>query len=237
VTKAPKTHILVVEDEEDILELVSYNLNKEGYQVTRAMSGEKALQCVDDDPPHLILLDLMLPELDGLEVCRRLKRDPETAVIPIVMLTAKGEESDIVAGLELGADDYVTKPFSPRVLVARIRAVLRRNRRGMANEDAILTFDDLTIHPGRHEVVYRGQTIDLTYSEFAILHLLARRPGWVFTRYRIVDAIRGEHYAVTERAVDVQIAGLRKKLGDAGDYIKTVRGVGYKFVEQDAAGA
>jgi len=227
----------VVEDEEDILELVSYNLNKEGYQVTRAMSGEKALQCVDDDPPHLILLDLMLPELDGLEVCRRLKRDPETAVIPIVMLTAKGEESDIVAGLELGADDYVTKPFSPRVLVARIRAVLRRNRRGMANEDAILTFDDLTIHPGRHEVVYRGQTIDLTYSEFAILHLLARRPGWVFTRYRIVDAIRGEHYAVTERAVDVQIAGLRKKLGDAGDYIKTVRGVGYKFVEQDAAGA
>ncbi|HDP35118.1 MAG TPA: response regulator transcription factor [Candidatus Hydrogenedentes bacterium] len=237
MTKAPKTHILVVEDEEDILELVSYNLNKEGYQVTRAMSGEKALQCVDDDPPHLILLDLMLPELDGLEVCRRLKRDPETAVIPIVMLTAKGEESDIVAGLELGADDYVTKPFSPRVLVARIRAVLRRNRRGMANEDAILTFDDLTIHPGRHEVVYRGQTIDLTYSEFAILHLLARRPGWVFTRYRIVDAIRGEHYAVTERAVDVQIAGLRKKLGDAGDYIKTVRGVGYKFVEQDAAGA
>ena len=237
MTKPPKPHILVVEDEEDILELVSYNLQKEGYQVTQAMSGEKALQSVDEDPPQLILLDLMLPEIDGLEVCRRLKRDPETATIPIVMLTAKGEESDIVSGLEMGADDYVTKPFSPRVLIARVRAVLRRQRRGMASEDAILTFDKLTIHPGRHEVVYQGNVIDLTYSEFAILHLLARRPGWVFTRYRIVDAIRGEHYAVTERAVDVQIAGLRKKLGDAGDYIKTVRGVGYKFAEQDVASA
>jgi len=237
MTKAPKPHILVVEDEEDILELVSYNLNKEGYQVTRAMSGEKALQCVEEDPPQLILLDLMLPEIDGLEVCRRLKRDTETATIPVVMLTAKGEESDIIAGLEIGADDYITKPFSPRVLAARVRAVLRRNRRGMASEDAVLTFDDLTIHPGRHEVIYKNAIIDLTYSEFAILHLMARRPGWVFTRYRIVDAIRGEHYAVTERAVDVQIAGLRKKLGDAGEYIKTVRGVGYKFVDQDAAGA
>ena len=237
MTKPPKPHILVVEDEEDILELVSYNLQKEGYQITRAMSGEKALQSVEDDPPQMILLDLMLPEIDGLEVCRRLKRDPETGTIPIVMLTAKGEESDIIAGLEMGADDYVTKPFSPRVLIARVRAVLRRQRRGMASEDAVLTFDDLTIHPGRHEIVYRGNVIDLTYSEFAILHLLARRPGWVFTRYRIVDAIRGEHYAVTERAVDVQIAGLRKKLGDAGEYIKTVRGVGYKFADQDAASA
>lgn len=237
MSKTPKTHILVVEDEEDILELIAYNLNKEGYQVTRVMSGEKALQSVDDAPPNLILLDLMLPEIDGLEVCRRLKREPETATIPIVMLTAKGEESDIVAGLELGADDYITKPFSPKVLIARIRAVLRRNKRGMATEDATLNFDDLVIHPGRHEVMYQGAVIDLTYSEFAILHLLARRPGWVFTRYRIVDAIRGEHYAVTERAVDVQIAGLRKKLGGAGDYIKTVRGVGYKFVDQDTASA
>ncbi len=235
MSKAPKPHILVVEDDEDILELVSYNLKKEGYQITRAMTGETALQCVEDESPHLILLDLMLPELDGLEVCRRLKRDPETASIPIVMLTAKGEESDIVAGLETGADDYITKPFSPRVLIARIRAVLRRHRRGMASEEAVLTFGDLTIHPGRHEVIYQDAAIDLTYSEFAILHLLARRPGWVFTRYRIVDAIRGEHYAVTERAVDVQIAGLRKKLGDAGEYIKTVRGVGYKFTEQDTS--
>ncbi|MCK5862362.1 MAG: response regulator transcription factor [Candidatus Hydrogenedentes bacterium] len=236
MTKSPKPHILVVEDEEDILELVSYNLKKEGYRVTRAMSGEKALQSVEDEPPQLILLDLMLPEIDGLEVCRRIKRNPETATIPIVMLTAKGEESDIVAGLEQGADDYITKPFSPRVLIARIHAVLRRNRRDMASEDAVLIFGDLSIHPGRHEVIYQDVLIDFTYSEFAILHLLARRPGWVFTRYRIVDAVRGEHYAVTERAVDVQIVGLRKKLGGAGKYIKTVRGVGYKFVDQDTAG-
>ncbi len=231
MTRKTKPHVLVVEDDADILELVCYNLNKEGYQVTRAMTGEEALQRVEEDPPNLLLLDLMLPEIDGLEVCRRLKRDPDTAIIPVIMLTAKGEESDIVSGLELGADDYITKPFSPRVLMARVHAVLRRNRRGMASEDEVLTFDALTVHPGRHEVKYQGEVIPLTYSEFAILHLLARRPGWVFTRYRIVDAIRGEHYAVTERAVDVQIAGLRKKLGEAGEYVKTVRGVGYKFVD------
>lgn len=231
MSRKVKTRVLVVEDDEDILELVSYNLDKEGYQVIRAMTGEAALKCVDEEPPHLILLDLMLPEIDGLEVCRRLKREVETSEIPIMMLTAKGEESDIITGLELGADDYITKPFSPKVLIARVRTVLRRNKRGMATEEEVLTFNDLVIHPGRHEVTYKKAPIDLTYSEFAILHLLARRPGWVFTRYRIVDAIRGEHYAVTERAVDVQIAGLRKKLGDAGECIKTVRGVGYKFVD------
>jgi len=228
MSRKAKTRILVVEDDEDILELVSYNLEKEGYQVVRAMTGEEALACVEEEAPHLVLLDLMLPEIDGLEVCRRLKREEESAAIPIVMLTAKGEETDIVTGLESGADDYITKPFSPRVLVARVRAVLRRNKRGMATEEEVLTFNDLVIHPGRREVSYKKAPIDLTYSEFSILHLLARRPGWVFTRYRIVDAIRGEHYAVTERAVDVQIVGLRKKLGEAGDYIKTVRGVGYK---------
>ena len=231
MSRKAKTCILVVEDDEDILELVTYNLEKEGYRVVRAMTGEEALHCVEEEAPGLVLLDLMLPEIDGLEVCRRLKRDVETAAIPVVMLTAKGEESDIIAGLELGADDYITKPFSPRVLIARMRAVLRRNKRGMASEEEVLTYGGLSIPPGRHEVVYKGAPIDLTYSEFAILHLLARRPGWVFTRYRIVDAIRGEHYAVTERAVDVQIAGLRKKLGEAGEYVKTVRGVGYKFVD------
>ena len=227
--------ILVIEDEEPIRELLKLTLESAGYSsIYMAANGEDGLRLAQARLPDLILLDLMLPEIDGLEVCRRLKREPETATIPVVMLTAKGEESDIVAGLELGADDYITKPFSPKVLVARIRAVLRRNRRGMAGEEATLNFDDLTIHPGRHEVLYQDNLIELTYSEFAILHLLARRPGWVFTRYRIVDAIRGEQYAVSERAVDVQIAGLRKKLGDAGDYIKTVRGVGYKFVDQDA---
>lgn len=231
MNRKAKTRILVVEDDEDIMELVSYNLEKEGYQVVRAMTGEEALACVDEETPHLVLLDLMLPEIDGLEVCRRLKREEETSTVPIVILTAKGEEADIITGLESGADDYITKPFSPRVLVARVRAVLRRNKRGMATEEEVLVFNELMIHPGRREVFYRKTPIELTYSEFAILHLLARRPGWVFTRYRIVDAIRGEHYAVTERAVDVQIVGLRKKLGEAGDYIKTVRGVGYKFMD------
>ncbi|MBW7865547.1 MAG: response regulator transcription factor [Candidatus Hydrogenedens sp.] len=226
-----KSHVLVVEDDEDILELVSYNLKKEGYAVTRAMTGEEALKRVGEAVPDLVVLDLMLPEIDGLEVCRRLKRDMETTRVPVVMLTAKGEESDIVAGLELGADDYITKPFSPRVLLARVRAALRRKERGDADPDAVLHLHDVLIHPGRHEVTVAGKPVELTYTEFAVLHLLARRPGWVFTRYQIVDAIRGEHYAVTERAVDVQIAGLRKKLGHAGDYIRTVRGVGYKFSE------
>ncbi len=224
--------ILVVEDDADILELVQYNLTKEGFQVERAMSGEAALRVAGANGGlNLIVLDLMLPEIDGLEVCRRLKRDPATEGIPIVMLTAKGEEADIVAGLELGADDYITKPFSPRVLMARIRAVLRRKEQGEVGEDETVAVHDLVIHPGRHEVLLAGKPLQLTFTEFRVLHLLARRPGWVYTRYQIVDAIRGEHYAVTERAVDVQIAGLRKKLGEAGGYIQTVRGVGYKFQE------
>ncbi len=226
-----KNSILVVEDEEDILELVAYNLRKEGYQVTCAATGEEALRITRAEMPNLIVLDLMLPELDGLEVCRYLKRDTQTQHIPIVMLTAKGEESDIVAGLELGADDYVTKPFSPKVLMARIRAVLRRRQHGEVGPEQIIAVHELVIHPGRREVLLDGKPLDLTYTEFGVLHLLARRPGWVFTRYQIVDAIRGEHHAVTERAVDVQIVGLRKKLGAAGAYIKTVRGVGYKFQE------
>ena len=224
-----KTKVLVVEDESDILELVQYNLRKDGYEVEGAMSGEEALTLAGSYLPGLIVLDLMLPELDGLEVCKRLKRDPRTEHIPIVMLTAKGEEADIVAGLELGADDYITKPFSPRVLLARVRAVLWRREGGEAGANEAISIKDLYIHPGRREVLLNGKPLHLTYTEFGVLHFLARRPRWVFTRYQIVDAIRGEHYAVTERAVDVQIAGLRKKLGTAGAYIKTVRGVGYKF--------
>ena len=225
-----KSHILVVEDEEDILELISYNLRREGYVVTRAASGESALHALrQGDLPDLVLLDLMLPGMDGFEICRRLKQETDTAACPVIMLTAKGEEADIITGLELGADDYITKPFSPRVLIARVRAVLRRKNRGAADADEIIHWQELVIHPGRREVVVDGQVIELTFTEFSLLHLLARRPGWVFTRYQIVDAIHGEHYAVTERAVDVQIVGLRKKLGSAGRYIQTVRGVGYKF--------
>jgi len=226
-----KKRILVEEDDEDILELVAYNLRKDGYEVTTATSGAKALSLARKTLPDLIVLDLLLPELDGYEVCRALRGEAQTQHIPIVMLTAKGEETDVVTGLELGADDYITKPFSPRVLIARIRAALRRRARGEAGADETIAIHDLVIHPGRREVLLKGKPLDLTFTEFGLLHVLARRPGWVFTRYQIVDAIRGQEYAVTERAVDVQGAGLRKKLGTAGMYIQTVRGVGYKFQE------
>jgi two-component system alkaline phosphatase synthesis response regulator PhoP len=224
-------HILVVDDEEDILELVRYNLAKAGYKVTAVASGEDAIKTARSKLPDLVLLDLMLPGVDGLEVCNTLKRDQKTANIPVVMLTARGDEADIVTGLELGADDYITKPFSPRVMMARIKAVLRRRMQQPAEEKAVLKLKDLVIHPGRHEVAVRTKRVDLTSTEFKILHLLARRPGWVFTRQQIIDAARGEEYPVTDRSVDVHIAGLRKKLGPIGKQIETVHGVGYRFRE------
>ncbi|MBW1927096.1 MAG: response regulator [Deltaproteobacteria bacterium] len=226
-----KQKILVVDDEEDILELLKFNLSREGYQVLCAVSGEQALRLVRSENPDLIMLDLMLPGIDGLEVTRRLKNDPDTKNLPIVMLTAKGEEADIVTGLELGADDYITKPFSPRILIARIRAVLRRRIKGQTEETSVLRIHDLEIDPGRHEVLVNEKPVQLTFTEFGILNYLARRPGWVFTRFQIVEAVRGEDYPVTDRSVDVQIVGLRKKLGPAGKYIETVRGVGYRFKE------
>jgi len=227
----PKETILVVDDEEDLLELVKYNLEREGFQISCAESGEKTLKSTRHERPDLIVLDLMLPGIDGLEVARRLKQDQKTAGIPIVMLTAKGEEADIVTGLELGADDYITKPFSPRVLIARIKAVLRRQSTQPKDPDQILNIGNLTIDSGRRAVSAAGNYVDLTYSEFQILLYLAARPGWVFTRSQIVDAVRGDNYPVTDRSVDVQIAGLRKKLGLHGEYIETVRGVGYRFKE------
>jgi two-component system alkaline phosphatase synthesis response regulator PhoP len=227
----PDRCILVVEDEEDIQELVKYALIKEGYRVICSGSGEEALKLVRTERPDLVLLDLMLPGVDGLEVCRQLKKDPSTDGIPVIMLTAKGEESDIVAGLELGADDYVTKPFSTRVLVARLRGAFRRESRRVADDGQTVSVHDVVINPGRHEVLVAGKSVELSHTEFKVLHLLARRPGWVFTRYQIVDAVHGEDYPVTERSVDVQIVGLRKKLGKAGTYIETVRGVGYRFKE------
>jgi two-component system phosphate regulon response regulator PhoB len=223
--------ILAVEDDEDILELLKYNLTKEGYRVTAVTSGEDGLQLARSTGPDLILLDLMLPGIDGLEVCRRLKIDAKTRQAPIIMLTAKGEEADIVTGLELGAEDYITKPFSTRVLLARVRAALRRRRTAPPSEDALLKIHELVIDPGRHEVLLQGQAVDLTASEFRLLHLLARRPGWVLTRTNIVEGLHGNDYPVTDRAVDVKIVALRKKLGSAADYIETVRGVGYRFKE------
>lgn len=226
-----KEKILVVDDEEDILELLRFNLSREGCQVFCASSGEEALRLVRSEIPDLMVLDLMLPGIDGLEVARRLKSDPNTKNLPVVMLTAKGEEADIVTGLELGADDYVTKPFSPRVLVARVRAVLRRKAKEAPEETSVIRIHDLVIDPRRHEVLVNGEPVELTFTEFGILNYMARRPGWVFTRFQIVDAVKGEDYPVTDRSVDVQIVGLRKKLGSAGKYIETVRGVGYRFKE------
>jgi two-component system, OmpR family, alkaline phosphatase synthesis response regulator PhoP len=225
--------ILVVDDEEDLAELVRYNLTKEGFQVTCVGSGELALSEARAQVPDLIVLDLLLPKVDGLDVCKQLKSDPKTQHIPIVMLTAKSEEVDMVTGLECGADDYVTKPFSPRVLLARIRSVLRRRAKtAVADDDPeALRIANLLIHPGRHEVLVNGTPIDLTFTEFRLLHFLARKPGWAFSRSQIVDAVKGEDYPVTERSVDVQVVGLRKKLGAMGTCIETVRGVGYRFKE------
>lgn len=225
----PGEKILVVEDEEDILELISYNLTRENYRVIGAGSGEEALDMIVRDRPDLILLDIMLPDKDGLEVCRQLKSDYETAGIPVVMVSARGEEADVVVGLELGAEDYITKPFSPKVLVARVRAALRRAKAGPVEDKADITIENVVIRPGRREVLVEGQPIQMTNTEFRLLNLLARRPGWVFTRYQIVDALHGSNYGVTDRSIDVQIVGLRKKLGKAGPMIETVRGVGYRF--------
>ena len=226
-----KEKILVVDDEEDILELVRYNLSREGYQVTGTLTGEDALRKVRSEAFDLIILDLMLPGMDGLAFTKTLKNDFRLRSIPIIMLSAKGEEADIVTGLELGADDYITKPFSPKVMIARVRTALRRHTEEPQDEMAIVKIHDLEINPGRRSVLAKGDRVDLTFTEFQVLLLMAKRPGWVFTRTHIVDSIRGNDYPVTDRSVDVQIVGLRKKLGAYGKYIETVRGVGYRFRE------
>lgn len=223
--------ILVVDDEEDILELVRYNLSLEGYEVVTALTGEEAVDLARSMELDLVVLDLMLPGIDGLDVARILKDGGRTASVPIIMLTAKGEEADVVRGLEMGADDYLAKPFSPRILAARVGAVLRRAESKGEAGGAVIRTPDLTIDPGRRKVVVKGRDVELSYTEFQILLFLSKRPGWVFTRSQIVDAVRGDNYPVTDRSVDVQIVGLRKKLGGCGAYIETVRGVGYRFKE------
>jgi two-component system phosphate regulon response regulator PhoB len=223
--------ILIVEDELDIQEMLAYNLRQEGYRVFCSSSGEDGLDKIRSKHPHLVLLDLMLPGINGLEVCRRVRRDSELEDVRILMLTAKGEEADVVAGLELGADDYMTKPFSHRILLARVRTLLRRWGEQQSAQDNVIDINGLSIHPGRCDVKYNEQSIELTASEFKALHLLARRPGWVFSRYQIVDGVHGPGHAVTGRAIDVMMVSLRKKLGDAAELIETVRGVGYRFRE------
>ena len=220
--------ILIVDDEEDVLELVRYNLDRSGYQIETAASGEEALSKARKNSPDLIILDLMLPGIDGLEVCKKLKSDLKTEHIPIVMLTAKGDEADIVTGLELGAEDYVTKPFSPKILIARVRRILHRAI-SRELEKPMIRKRDLSINPGRREVLVKGKLVNRTFTEFNILYTLIKRPGVVFTRYQIIDVVHGDNYLVTDRAIDVQIVSLRKKLASCGNYIETVRGVGYRF--------
>jgi len=231
-----KESILIVDDEEDILELVKYNLEREGYTTTCSLTGEDGLKMATEIQPDLIVLDLMLPGMDGLELTRILRTKGATRHIPIVMLTAKGEESDIVTGLELGANDYMSKPFSPRELVARIRAILRRlpahNEKSNLSNHTVVR--DMVIDHGRHIVKISDTPVDLTYSEFQLLAFLAAKKGWVFTRGQIMDAVHGENYAVTERSVDVTVAGLRKKLGNFAHSIETVRGVGYRFKDDNS---
>ena len=226
----PKKEILVIEDEKDLVELIKYNLEKEGFQVLSASNGEEGLRLVQRKRPALILLDLMLPVIDGLEVCRRIKKDHQTAAIPVVILTVKDAEADIVSGLEVGADDYITKPFSPRVLIARVRAILRRYEES-AEVKKIIKLAGLTIDSVRHEVKVDGEDVQLTRMEFNLLKFLAERAGRVLTRNQIMDGVLGESAVIIDRAIDVHIASLRKKLGEYGAHIITVRGVGYKFKE------
>ena len=225
-----KKTILVIEDEPDIRDLLEFHLKKEGYKVLTSSDGEKGLKAARKESPNLILLDLLLPGIKGLDVCRVLKNDVNTSKINIIMVTALGQEENIVKGLETGADDYVSKPFNMAILLARISAVLRRNNIDANNNQDNVDINGIKIIPRLREVTVAQQKIkDLTFTEFQILHLLATHPGWVFTRYQIIDKIRGDNYPVTDRSVDFQIVGLRKKLGDHGKLIETIRGVGYRF--------
>ena len=227
-------NILVVEDDLDIRELISFNLANEGHQVFEANDGEVGIDKARNNNPDLILLDLMLPGIQGLDVCRIIKSDQETKEIPIIMVTALGQEEDIVKGLETGADDYITKPFSIKVLIARVNSVLKRSIEVGEDKSKDILINGINIKTRSREVwVNKNLIKDLTFSEFQILYLLAGHPGWVFTRYQIIDKIRGDNYPVTDRSVDFQIVGLRKKLGDAGKLIKTVRGVGYRFTPDE----
>ena len=221
--------LLIVEDDADIRELIRYNMEHEGYRVEECASAEEAHGYVSRKVPDLILLDLMLPGTDGYAFCRALRAEERTAKIPVIMVTARDEDADIVAGLEVGADDYMTKPFSARILSARVKAVLRRRAVEPGDSATTLTRGPIEIDRAHHAVKIDGKPVTLTLSEFKTLDLFLKRPGVVFSRYQIVDAVHGDDYPVTDRSVDVQIVGLRRKLGAYGDLIETVRGVGYRM--------
>lgn len=222
--------ITLIEDEPDIQEIIAYNLKREGYQVSSALNGETGLALIKQKKPDLILLDLMLPGMDGLEVCRQLRAVSETQNIPIIMVSAKGEESDVVLGLGLGADDYIAKPFSPKELIARVQAVLRRSQQvPQTSADANIQRGDLLIEPGKHKVTMAGEEISFTASEFKLLSTLASKPGRVFTREQLINHSLGENVVVVDRNIDVHIRAIRKKLGEQNSFIETIRGIGYRF--------
>jgi len=227
--------VLIVEDEPEIADLIRFHVEREGLAARSVASGKLALDAVRHDAPDVVVLDLMLPDLDGLEVCRRLKRNPETRGIPILMVSAKGEETDIVTGIELGADDYVTKPFSAKILIARLKNILRRGESvdGVAAPGGRVTLrgGSLVIDAERHRVLCDGTPVELTVTEFGVLHHLASKPGFVRTRDQIIAAVHGKSAVLTSRTVDVHVTALRRKLGELSDCIETVRGVGYRFAE------
>lgn len=231
--EAARRRILIVEDEEDIQELLRFNFIRDGYAVETTTSGEDGVRAARSRKFDLVVLDVMLPGIDGFEVCRQIKSDPRSRDTKVIMLTAKGEESDMVAGLELGADDYVPKPFSIRVLSARLKSHLRRPALNDA-KNQVIRIRELLMDSGRMEVKVGGSLLQLTITEFRILQHLSQSPGWVFSRGQIVDAICGPSHAVTERSVDVQIVNLRRKLGSFGHYVETVRGVGYRFIPEES---
>jgi two-component system phosphate regulon response regulator PhoB/two-component system alkaline phosphatase synthesis response regulator PhoP len=222
-------HVAVVEDEQDIMELISVHLRKERFSVRGFLNGSSFLRSLDAEPPALVVLDLMLPDVDGFEICRHLKAKPAYAPIPIVILTARSEETERVLGLELGADDYMIKPFSPRELTARVKAVLRRTVKQEPDPETIEVGDLLRIDPQKYEVTVEGRRIDLTATEFRILQLLASKNGWVFSRDKILTHLWGSEKMVLDRTVDVHIKHLREKMGKAAVLIKNMRGIGYKL--------
>lgn len=229
-----KANVLVIDDEADLIELVRYNLVKEGFEVSSALDGESGLSVARRELPDIIVVDIMLPGIDGFEVCRSLRADGRTAHIPVIMLTAKNAEPDRIVGLELGADDYVVKPFSPRELAARVKAVLRRAV-SKQPECEHVKHGDLSIDLGRHEVSCGGKPVNLTATEFRLLQFLAARPGRVFARSELIDGALGPDIVVLDRTIDVHVMSLRRKLGSCGAWIQTVRGFGYKFAEAEAS--
>ncbi len=224
----PKTKILLIEDDRSLADVLAYNLKQAGYEVIVARDGQDGLSQAQLKQPEVVLLDLMLPVIDGLEVCKRLRADPATRDTLILMMTARAEESDQIVGFALGADDYVTKPFSVRVVLERVKALLRRRGMDLESED-VVACQGIIVDRVRHRVTAAGQALPLTRSEFKLLDTLIRQPGRVFDRTELIDAALGEDTMVMERTIDVHIRALRRKLGDQADVIETVRGVGYRF--------